>query len=1457
MKNKLEAIAFVLMLFISTIPLMINVKPAEASITGPSLTVDDTVNQIHATLGAGTGSAVTVKGTVTNLAYPGPPPLLTGVFYRENVGPGITPPDLTISWSMDGITWWPAGPIWCPTAYPGYQLELIIGGGGYWLPPGASSTVYIKTIANRPLGPTDVEVIVFVDTIANSKYDPGEPILTVPPPAYDLPVKIDLSIWNTAELDPAIFFSTIQTAINAATPGQTIYVYPGIYPEIITINKGLTITGDPGDASPGPGANAPILDGSTLGNAKTAVTVTQGVSNVIFEGFEIRNYGTSGNTNEDGVSVWNSGTFNIQISDNYIHHVGYDGVLVGNGWGGPQGLHSGWIITRNIIKNFGAYAIDLENAQNSQITNNSISDPKVPAYGVVILSLGCGTNTIDMSNITVSGNQINNYPDRAVNIMAWAPDAGATATLRNVIVTGNTITGGNFTAITAWKLGPGTVMLRDLTITGNVITVNNPKASGYAVDLSDVSGTNTFNNNNVILTGTLPGGAFFHAINIGGSSTSTWTIDNNQLDGNNLGASNCGFRLRGSLPASVVLTLTHNTITKFANGIRSDALTSGATINVHYNNIAGNSVNGILNGAGAIIDARFNWWGAASGPAHSSNPGGTGDAITNNVDYSPWLGFVVGTSPMTWHVNPTGGSDAIQEAIDEASDGDTIIAHAGTYYESQIIVDKSLKVLGSGADTTVIDGGNVALSNVGLVRITANTGNVTFNGFTVKNAGPAGTVRIVIYAASGTAGPTYTISNNKIYGTNTDDPDDYGFYSHGGKERLIFTNNLITQTGSNPILLEQHTGETEVSYNILDEGFYGSTVYFSMTYGGVNITTPQKVHHNTIDVGTGFHTGSDYYGGGITFNSASHYGTGNGTYTNVQITDNEIINMKGYRRGISLRNDASGDGSGGEISSPIIERNIITGIAGETESIGIQLTGLVTDATVSNNNIIGTYLGIFVQNADPQICNNTITDFIRGGIVIRDSKDILLEGNIISTTLHDEAPNGIDIGTYSGTTGTIKGNEISGCSWNGFTGDYETSWSGSGILVIESGDSLEILGNIVHDCDVGMDIESDSTNITCSNVHNNVYGFIFWNANPKVNYNNIYSNTKYGVYRTTLGNLTGALDARYNWWGDATGPHHPTLNPSGLGNNVSDYVTFAPWLLQEKIPPLVHDIAVISVVPNATAVCAGDIVRIGVTLKNQGNTYETFNVVAYYDSIPINTQTVTDLIPGTNVILTFDWNTAGMSPGDYTMKANASIVPGEIDILDNQLTDGIVKILWHNIAVTAVETFKTLCNCTLTPFDAVYQNYSVSINATVENQGDFAETFNVTAKYDGNIIQTQSVSLAAHTSIYVTFTWDTHGVAKGSYNITVTADLAGDANPGDNTKTYGPVKVTWLGDSDGDFDVDEDDLWDFCSYFITYYTPGKGYMARSILYDFNENCKIDENDLWTFCAAFINYYKST
>ena len=50
--------------------------------------------------------------------------------------------------------------------------------------------------------------------------------------------------------------------------------------------------------------------------------------------------------------------------------------------------------------------------------------------------------------------------------------------------------------------------------------------------------------------------------------------------------------------------------------------------------ISGYAIN---NGASQVVQAAYNWWGAATGPTAPDNPGGTGSALTGLVLYRPWL----------------------------------------------------------------------------------------------------------------------------------------------------------------------------------------------------------------------------------------------------------------------------------------------------------------------------------------------------------------------------------------------------------------------------------------------------------------------------------------------------------------------------------------------------------------------------------------------------------------------------------------------------------------------------------------------------------------------------------------------------------------------------------------------------------------------------------------------------
>jgi hypothetical protein len=66
------------------------------------------------------------------------------------------------------------------------------------------------------------------------------------------------------------------------------------------------------------------------------------------------------------------------------------------------------------------------------------------------------------------------------------------------------------------------------------------------------------------------------------------------------------------------------------------------------------------------IDATDCWWGSNSGPTHSGNPGGTGETVTDEVDYNPF-----GTSGA---INPILG-DASLNSIVQAYDASLILQH--------------------------------------------------------------------------------------------------------------------------------------------------------------------------------------------------------------------------------------------------------------------------------------------------------------------------------------------------------------------------------------------------------------------------------------------------------------------------------------------------------------------------------------------------------------------------------------------------------------------------------------------------------------------------------------------------------------------------------------------------------------------------------------------------------------
>ena len=92
----------------------------------------------------------------------------------------------------------------------------------------------------------------------------------------------------------------------------------------------------------------------------------------------------------------------------------------------------------------------------------------------------------------------------------------------------------------------------------------------------------------------------------------------------------------------------------------------------------------------------------------------------------------------------------------------------------------------------------------------------------------------------------------------------------------------------------------------------------------------------------------------------------------------------------------------------------------------------------------------------------------------------------------------------------------------------------------------------------GISLFNASPKIKNSTIIGNEYAGIYsTDSQPGLTCNNVYNNFDYGIYNTTP---STSVNAKNMWWGSMSGPYHPTSNPAGTGNSVSDGVIFMPWL---------------------------------------------------------------------------------------------------------------------------------------------------------------------------------------------------------------------------------------------------------------------------------------------------------
>ena len=215
----------------------------------------------------------------------------------------------------------------------------------------------------------------------------------------------------------------------------------------------------------------------------------------------------------------------------------------------------------------------------------------------------------------------------------------------------------------------------------------------------------------------------------------------------------------------------------------------------------------------------------------------------------------------------------IQGLIDNASEGDTIYIPSGTYYEN-IVINKSISLIGEDKNTTIIDGNGFENT----VYITDN--HINISEFTIRNSndsydyagirvthkefgGNENTIKNNILICNGN-GIFITGHRNIVYNNIVTSNNVGGIYINSGDENAIFGNN-VTGNGINGIVIAWTSYNNITGNNIINNG-----------YTGIRIENSENtmVYNNKI--------------------SGNEHGISQGRSCNSIISENYIIDSKIY-----------------------------------------------------------------------------------------------------------------------------------------------------------------------------------------------------------------------------------------------------------------------------------------------------------------------------------------------------------------------------------------------------------------------------------------------------------------------------------------------------------------------------------------------------------------------------------
>jgi hypothetical protein len=165
----------------------------------------------------------------------------------------------------------------------------------------------------------------------------------------------------------------------------------------------------------------------------------------------------------------------------------------------------------------------------------------------------------------------------------------------------------------------------------------------------------------------------------------------------------------------------------------------------------------------------------------------------------------------------------------------------------------------------------------------------------------------------------------------------------------------------------------------------------------------------------------------------------------------------------------------------------------------------------------------------------------------------------------------------------------------------------------------------------------------------------------------------------------------------------------------------------------------------------------------------------------------------------------------------------------------------HDVEVTSIVPDRTV----------IFRGYTAKITVTVVNKGNFSETVSVNLYYNitaNEIVGTQNITLGLGERSTLSFAWNTLGVRYcPNYTLTTVATIpTGDFTLTDNTLSLGHLKITILGDTNGDGKINILDVVMATSIYGSY----RGSPNWNPLCDLNGDDHIDILDIVAITAAY-------